>query len=260
MAAPHRWYSVFRNLGCAAIAILGLKLLSLPLRSVSPTLCALLLSAAVCLTLAALPIAILLGIACPLRSDTPPRGWRVAFAGVFGSLGILLCVGLVVATVIIASAFADMRDQETKGEFANLSELHEDRLVKKMTPLVDTMVPPEATEIQFFGQQGGFLGFPYANCRCKVSEADFMRFAAEQEYPLATNVFRNANVEIVDGDRYPAEMTLDQIGGWLFVNDDNTAPQPKNYVSYWFGYRNCGGTILLFDLDSQTLYGSYSSN
>ena len=230
MAAPHRWYSVFRNLGCAAIAILGLKLLSLPLRSVSPTLCALLLSAAVCLTLAALPIAILLGIACPLRSDTPPRGWRVAFAGVFGSLGILLCVGLVVATVIIASAFADMRDQETKGEFANLSELHEDRLVKKM------------------------------NFRCKVSEADFMRFAAEQEYPLATNVFRNANVEIVDGDRYPAEMTLDQIGGWLFVNDDNTAPQPKNYVSYWFGYRNYGGTILLFDLDSQTLYGSYSSN
>ncbi len=92
------------------------------------------------------------------------------------------------------------------------------------------------------------------------TEADFMRFAAEQEYPLATNVFRNANVEIVDGERYPAEMTLDQIGGWLFVNDDNTAPQPKNYVSYWFGYRNCGGTILLFDLDSQTLYGSYSSN
>jgi hypothetical protein len=172
----------------------------------------------------------------------------------------LLCVGLVVATVIIASAFADMRDQETKGEFANLSELHEDRLVKKMTPLVDTMVPPEATEIRFFGQQGGFLGFPYANFRCKVSEADFMRFAAEQEYPLATNVFRNANVEIVDGERYPAERTLDQIGGWLFVNDDNTAPQPKNYVSYWFGYRNYGGTILLFDLDSQTLYGSYSSN
>ena len=247
MAAPHRWYSVFRNLGCAAIAI---KLLSLPLRSVSPTLCALLLSAAVCLTLAALPIAILLGVARPLRSDTPPRGWRVAFAGVFGSLGILLCVGLVVATVIIASAFADMRDQETKGEFANLSELHEDRLVKKMTPLVDTMVPPEA---------GGFLGFPYANFRCKVSEADFMRFAAEQEYPLATNVFRNANVEIVDGERYPAEMNLDQIGGWLFVNDDDP-PQPKNYVSYWFGYRNYGGTILLFDLDSQTLYGSYSSN
>ena len=159
MAAPHRWYSVFRNLGCAAIAILGLKLLSLPLRSVSPTLCTLLLSAAVCLTLAALPIAILLGIACPLRSDTPPRGWRVAFAGVFGSLGILLCIGLVVATVIIASAFADMRDQETKGEFANLSELHEDRLVKKMTSIVDTMVPPEATEIHFSGWRGGFIGF-----------------------------------------------------------------------------------------------------
>ena len=260
MAAPHRWYSVFRNLGCAAIAILGLKLLSLPLRSVSPTLCALLLSASVCLTLAALPIAILLGVARPLRSDTPPRGWCLAFAGVFGSLGILLCIGLVVAAVLIASAFADMRVQETKGEFVNLSELHNDRVVKQMASLVDAMVPPEATEIRFFGQRGGFLGFPYANFRCKVSEADFMRFAAEQEYPLATNVFRNANVEIVDGERYPAEMTLDQIGGWLFVNDDNTAPQPKNYVSYWFGYRNCGGTILLFDLDSQTLYGSYSSN
>ena len=258
MAAPHRWYSVFRNLGCAAIAILGLKLLSLPLRSVSPTLCALLLSAAVCLTLAALPIAILLGIACPLRSDTPPRGWRVAFAGVFGSLGILLCIGLVVATVIIASAFADMRDQETKGVFANLSELHEDRLVKKMTPLVDTMVPPEATEIHFSGKRGFMFG--HARFSCKVSEADFMRFAAEQEYPLATNVFRNANVEIVDGDRYPAEMNLDQIGGWLFVNDNGAAPQPKNYVSYWFGYRNYGGIILLFDLDLQTLYGSYSSN
>ena len=258
MAAPHRWYSVFRNLGCAAIAILGLKLLSLPLRSVSPTLCALLLSAAVCLTLAALPIAILLGIACPLRSDTPPRGWRVAFAGVFGSLGILLCVGLVVAAVIIVSAFADMRVQETKGEFVNLSELHNDRVVKQMASLVDTMVPPEATEIHFSGKRGFLFG--HASFSCKVSEADFMRFAAEQEYPLATNVFRNANVEIVDGDRYPAEMTLDQIGGWLFVNDDDASPHPKNYVSYWFGYRNYGGTILLFDLDSQTLYGSYSSN
>ena len=258
MAAPHRWYSVFRNLGCAAIAILGLKLLSLPLRSVSPTLCALLLSAAVCLTLAALPIAILLGIACPLRSDTPPRGWRVAFAGVFGSLGILLCVGLVVATVIIASAFADMRVQETKGEFVNLSELHNDRVVKQMASLVDTMVPPEATEIHFSGKRGFMLG--HASFSCKVSEADFMRFAAEQEYPLATNVFRNANVEIVDGDRYPAEMNLDLIRGSLFVNDNGASPHPKNYVSYWFGYRNYGGTILLFDLDSQTLYGSYSTN
>ena len=100
----------------------------------------------------------------------------------------------------------------------------------------------------------------HASFSCKVSEADFMRFAAEQEYPLATNVFRNANVEIVDGDRYPAEMNLDQIGGWLFVNDNGDSPHPKNYVSYWFGYRNDGGIILLFDLDLQTLYGSYSSN
>ncbi len=153
-----------------------------------------------------------------------------------------------------------MRDQETKGEFANLSELHEDRLVKKMTSIVDTMVPPEATEIHFSGWRGGCIGFMHASFSCKVSEADFMRFAAEQEYPLATNVFRNANVEIVDGDRYPAEMNLDQIGGWLFVNDNGASPHPKNYVSYWFGYRNYGGTILLFDLDSQTLYGSYSTN
>ena len=127
-----------------------------------------------------------------------------------------------------------------------------------MTSIVDTMVPPEATEIHFSGKRGFMFG--HASFSCKVSEADFMRFAAEQEYPLATNVFRNANVEVVDGDRYPAEMTLDQIGGWLFVNDNGAAPQPKNYVSYWFGYRNYGGTILLFDLDSQTLYGSYSSN
>ena len=55
-------------------------------------------------------------------------------------------------------------------------------------------------------------------------------------------------------------MTLDLIGGWLFVNDNGASPHPKNYVSYWFGYRNYGGTILLFDLDSQTLYGSYSTN
>ena len=79
-----------------------------------------------------------------------------------------------------------MRDQETKGEFANLSELHEDRLVKKMTSIVDTMVPPEATEIHFSGWRGGFIGFMHASFSCKVSEADFMRFAAEQEYPLAT--------------------------------------------------------------------------
>ncbi|MBR1921158.1 MAG: hypothetical protein IJ829_04025 [Kiritimatiellae bacterium] len=177
------------------------------------------------------------------------RGWGLAFAGVFGALGALW----------LAGRLPDMRDQKTQGEFANLSELHEDRLVEQMASVVDAMVPPAATKIRFSGCRGGFVGFMHACFSCKVSEPDFMRFAAERGYPLATNVFRNANAEIVDGKDHPAEMDLDQIGGWLFVDDD-AAPQPKNYVSYWFGYRNDGGVILLFDLDSQTLYGDYSSN
>ena len=258
MATPRRWYTVFRNLGWMAVAVLGCEILAMLLRGGTPVLDAVSLCAAVALLLVGLPLAILLGIFRPVCSDEPTGGWRLVFAGVFGSLGLAFAVGLVFAVVCLASSLAGVRDQKSEGTFANLAELRKDRLAGEMTSVLDGMVPPEATEIRFSGWRGGFIGFGYASFSCKVSEPDFMRFAAERAYPLATNVFRNANVEIVDGDHYPAELDMDQISGWLFSDYDGK--RPEHYISYWFGYRNNGGVILAFDLDTQTLYGSYSSN
>ena len=183
----------------------------------------------------------------------------------------LLCavsVAFVCFCVWFAVSFATglkNADQHTQGEFANLSELDKDPVVaQRLKPVIDDMIPPEATEIKFKGD-AGFLASG-AGFSCKVSEADFLRFASEHEYPLATNVFRNANVEIVDNHSCPAEMDMNQIEGALFtcgpdgtrLIDDEAIP--KRYISYWFGYRNHGGIILAFDLDTQILYGSYSSN
>lgn len=95
--------------------------------------------------------------------------------------------------------------------------------------------------------------------RCEFPESDFRTFAAENQYPLATNILRNANTEIVDGQYYPAEMSLEQIFGWWEGISDER-PKIENYLSYWYGYSNFGGITLVYDLDQHLLYGFYSSN
>lgn len=205
-----------------------------------------------------LPMAIITGIFCPIRSSKRIPMKNFVFAGVSGGIGMFI-LAMEISLVVSGLNMIKASSKGVSGVYANIAELHKERIANVVR--VDDMIPPMATDIHYKGQGGvGLLALGWG-CQfsCKVSEADFLAFAADKNYQLSTNIFRNANTKIVDGDRYPAEMDISQIGGWLFVPGDEQRGI-KNYLGYWYGYSNCGGIILAYDLDTGILYGSYSSN
>lgn len=256
MEMPRRWYTVFRDVAHVAVAALACVFLEFLSRNgILPP--AFMSTIAILLVAVCVPFAVVKGLVRPLRSNTPPTRGRVVYAGIFGSVGILLFCGVLlglvmfVGTVSYSISGTGMVDEE----HATYAEVQKGGLASHFK--LESMIPSTSTAIRLKGHAGGLLPLGHVQFRCHVSEADFRSFAAERGYSLSTNVFRNVNVEIVDGDRYPAEMDMSSIAGWLFPEIDK---YPRHYLAYWHGYRNYGGLILAFDLDAQTLYGSYSTN
>ena len=186
-------------------------------------------------------------------------GWFVKWVSeLLGCAVVVLSLVAVVCSLCGVNLRRCFDSRPMEKEYGMLDELRADELCTVFSE-IEKEVPPMATNLHFEGMGELPLFGRGWHFRCQVSEADFRAFAAEKGYPLVTNVFRNANTEIVGDDRLPSEMDLSAISGWLFPSEDAT-PEIGSYLSYWFGYRNCGGLILVYDLDRQILYGSDSAN
>lgn len=254
----YRFYSVMWNLGWVAVGILGCLALALVLSCLGP-LAAIPGLGLLLLMVIGLPGAVLVGLIWPHRAAEQPPAGRRKFAWGFGAVGLLFCA--VLAWVAFGVVSLSVNGRPVRGTYETFGELQKQRIVNAL-PVVNQMIPPAATNIHFIGS-GGLALLPLGRTcifSCNVAEPDFRAFAAEHEYPLATNILRNVNVEIND-DIHPAEMSVDQVGGCLFETcADRPDTEIKNYLSYWYGYSNFGGVILVYDLDTHVLYGSYSSN
>lgn len=128
--------------------------------------------------------------------------------------------------------FADYRALKANG-FANCFSLKE-------------MVPSTAREINF-NAKGGILGLGwFAKFSCKVSEQEFRSFCKERKYEIVEDGYRNAN---------PATHAEDPNYGGM-----GGMPCPQHFLSYSYVKGNYGGLWLVFDCDTSTLTGCYSSN
>lgn len=201
-----------------------------------------------------LPLSVLNGCRKPYALAQPPtfRQWLVA--GFFGVPGLALLAFVAWGAVVVVDSVVLSGSFEKKG--LTYEEATQNRRIKRFA--IKRMIPPQATEINISGDSAAILPFEGVHFNCLVSELDFRAFAAEHGYVLSTNIFRNANTAIVDDERYSAEMDLSQIEGWL--NSGVDVSRMTHYLGYWYGYSNYGGLILLYDLNTGLLYGSYSTN
>lgn len=201
-----------------------------------------------------LPFAILNGWRNPYRLARPPtfRQWLVV--GLLGVPGLVLLAFALWGVVVVVDSVM------LSGPFAKTELTYEEtarnRRIKRFA--IKRMIPSRATKINISGDSAAIFPFGGITFNCRVSESDFLAFASEQGYVLSTNIFRNANRAIDDGERHSVEMDLRQIEGWLHSGVD--VSQMTHYLGYWYGYSNYGGLILLYDLNAGVLYGSYSTN
>lgn len=156
-------------------------------------------------------------------------------------LGGLAIAALLVYQVIRPCFYCGDQMDETFADYAAL----------KANGLADCfslkkMLPATARQINF-NARGGILGLGwFAKFSCKVSERDFCSFCKERKYEVVENGYRNANpVTRREGENY---------GGM------GDLPSPRHFLSYSYVKGNYGGLWLVFDRDTSTLTGCYSSN
>lgn len=257
-AETRRFYTVMRNLGATAAAILCCIVLIAVLRFAFPfpVLAIVPALALIVLVPVGLPLSVLAGLVRPYRSVEPPSAGKRKFAWGFGSVGLLMVASLTWGSVRVIIRSIDGRP--IRGDFATFADLRRQRIVKVLP--VDRMVPPTAVNIRFVGS-GGLALLPLGrecSFSCEVSEAEFRAFAAEKEYPLATNILRYVDTNTND-QHHHEEMKLDQVYDW-WSDISDAKPEIDNYLSYWCSYLTFGGMTLVYDLDRRILYGFYSSN
>lgn len=253
MLTPYRLFSVLANVGyvtfgvAVCLVLIIASLYTIGVLAIVPGIVLLLL------VLVGYPLAIFDGCKNPRHFSKSPSLRQWIFPGCFGFAGFCL-IGLIVFGVgLYAHRF--MNSGEFNGEWATYEEFSSNRRVR--TFKCEKLFPPQSRDIRCRGATDAVLPFGFMSFRCKVSEEDFRAFAAKNGYELSENVFRNANTAIVDGNCHPAEVTLDQIGGWMIYDKEAL---PKRYLGYWYEYSNHGGIMLMYDLDAGILSGSYSTN
>lgn len=189
--------------------------------------------------------AIIRGCCSPYESDVPPAAGRRRLAYVLGSIGGLIPVsivwGFVWAVVWVCGAFGTV-DVVCPDSAA---------VAREVPSAFQKDVPKTARDVHF--KSGSDFIFRQACFSCKISEADFVRFAQEKGYPLGTNVCLNANADTKENFK-----NMDY--GNMVVSRVNDGEVPKRFLAYAYIYGNCGGTFYVFDRDAEKLYYHYSTN
>jgi len=137
--------------------------------------------------------------------------------------------------------FGDMMDEA----FPDYAALSSDGFARCFS--LKKMIPETARDI-CFEAHGGVLGLGWtAKFSCKVSEPEFRDFCNGRGYEVVENGYRNANpaTRNATGENYGG------MGGM---------PCPQHFLSYSYVKGNFGGLWLVFDCDTSTLTGYYSSN
>ena len=113
---------------------------------------------------------------------------------------------------------------------------------------VRRMMPRDAKNIEITGNTGlGCWGFN-VSWTCSVPEEAFLRFAKSNNYALKENdPCYNANPE-TNHQRIDSSTLL------------SLKKLPDSFWYYSYRYRNNGGWVMLYDRNTQKLYGSYGSN
>lgn len=189
--------------------------------------------------------AIVCGCCSPYESDIPPAAGRRRLAYVLGSIGGLIPVavvgGFAWAVVLMFASFGTV-DVICPDSAA---------VARKVPRVFQKDVPKTAKDVHF---KSGSVGiFQQACFSCKISEADFVRFAQEKGYPLGTNVWLNANADTKENFK-----NMDY--GSMTVSQVNDGEVPKRFLAYAYIFSNCGGTFYVFDRDAEKLYYHYSTN
>lgn len=248
------WYTIFRNVGWVAVGIvilLGVEVAALELGTGDGAVQKLAMMAVVGLTVLGIPVAVILGFANLCWREMSPSVGRKIFAGVFGSLGLLMfCV---LAAAIGWMVFSS-KTSNVDATCASVTELRQRRQMGRFS--LEKLMPETARDVHFIGSLPGmFPGGVWARFRCKASEAEFLEFAQRCDYPLSTNGFRN--VRVTDGGAWSSD---EQVRNWWGFECLDAESQPANFLSYWDGYSNGGGLVLVFDRDKHVLYGNFAGN
>lgn len=230
---PHRVYTLFRNLTFALFLTLLLTIFG----GANSVVCLVLFLSYVA--------AVTLALVFPLRQDEPLEGPAKVFFGFFGGMGLLVMMGFMLMIGLLCADAVTSKAEEHV--YATYSELASQRIASALH--VEAMIPPESKDIHFKGFGGGvIMGWGrYAEFSCKTTEADFIKFAASRACVLETNRFVNAN-KTLNPNGEPQETC------W------NSDPLPERFLSHTFIRANGGGIRLMFDPQTATLRGSYSSN
>lgn len=243
-ARPHRVYTVLRNLGVVAVALILLLAVvwQLEIRmggklygnQVWHSLVGVILPLS---WLILPPAAVIAGIVFPLRTDKP-LGW---LRGVCACAGGLFGFGYLVA-ICFLGCLASFVCHDVEKTFADCGAMRADWLGRRFN--VDRMLPEKSHEIAFKGNTGLGCWGRWSEFVCKTTEADFLSFAASNHWLLATNAFVNVYQPDEEGVQLPQDGQ-----GLLFRN----RPVPAHYLSFYYHLRHC--TCYAFDRDTCILYG-----
>ena len=231
MKRKYKVYSVLRNLAFVALGV-----------GVYALLCG---AISLLVSIPGAVVAIVLGCCSPYESDIPPAAGRRRLAYVLGSIGALIPVVVVGGFIWVAVwAFAAFRTVDVVCPDSAA-------VAREVPEAFQTDVPKTATDVHF--KTGSAFISQQACFSCKISEADFVRFAQEKGYPLGTNVWLNANAETKESFK-----NMDY--GHVTVSQVNDGEVPKRFLAYAYIFSNCGGTFYVFDRDAEKLYYHYSTN
>ncbi len=166
------------------------------------------------------------GFFFPLKEEPRKRGWIITTLIALIPLGLLVSLVLAVLPVYINTSSRAVCRMAYGAEWT------------------DKMLPEHATEIRSKGESMLFVhSFQW---QCRVDEKDFLAFAEKNGYEFAENdPCHNVNPDTND-------MKVDM--STLFP-----VPLPKSFYFYAYRYQNNGGIFMLYDRETQMLYGEYSS-
>ena len=121
----------------------------------------------------------------------------------------------------------------------------------KTQMLITKIIPPEATEIDFYHNPRFFGDYAYLKCTCPKEALD--NFALAQGYSFqAEDMFQNSN------PNNPQEIKC--TSALVHFHAEKELLDLKNFLTYNFIYENHGGYAFLYIVDKQLLFASYSHN
>ena len=123
--------------------------------------------------------------------------------------------------------------------------------LKKPSPILQRMIPTEATDIELF-YAPGFA--PMVHLKCSLSEEALRAFGAAHGYDFqGENMFRNSDADN-PGNINGFSMALQ----FFHAEEANDLHNLKNFLAYSCIHRNGGGLAFLYIVDKQLLYGHYA--